>query len=150
MFQFCQTVRYTRELGMWRIPNPTESDTRDEVHDEALYKLTLFTSLLLYGFVREVNLCLRSALEIYDQTGRTRSEHLKLQHSETGPSAVSGRLRFSEICMIWVQCSQQGVEHGLSSILQHAACWALFYLQHFCLSVRHTPVCDRRTDIENL
>ena len=48
------------------------------------------------------------ALEIYEQTGQIRSSHLMLQHSASDQSAVSGKLRFSDICMIWVQCSQQG------------------------------------------
>jgi len=52
-------------------------------------------------------------LEIYEQTGQIRSNHLRLQHSAGGPSAVSGQLRFSEICMIWVQCNQQGVNNSL-------------------------------------
>ena len=51
---------------------------------------------------------------MYEQTGLVRSSHLRLQHSDSGPSAVSGQLRFSEICMIWVQCNQQGVKHGPS------------------------------------
>ena len=65
----------------------------------------LLRVLLLLTFA-----CVCSALEIYEQTGRTRTDHLKQQHSVTGSSAVSGRLRFSEICMIWVQCSQRGVK----------------------------------------
>ena len=65
------------------------------------------------SIVQCLSVCWCSALEIYNETGQTRSHHLSLQHSGTAPFSVHGRLRFSEICMIWVQCQQQGVKHCL-------------------------------------
>ena len=36
------------------------------------------------------------------------SDLLKEQHKETGLYAVSGPLRFPNVCVIWVQCNKEG------------------------------------------
>jgi len=50
------------------------------------------------------------ALQVFRQTGMTRSKHLERQQNkiERDELAVSGALRFSETRMIWLQCEQTG------------------------------------------
>lgn len=53
------------------------------------------------------------ALKVYEQTGRTKSCHLHEQQNASSIEGISGPLRYSEVCMIWVQCQQEGSCHLL-------------------------------------
>ena len=48
------------------------------------------------------------SVEVFYRDGYKMSELLEEQHKETGLYAVSGPLRFSDICVIWIQCKQEG------------------------------------------
>ena len=53
-----------------------------------------------------------SALQVYSQTGLTRSELLRRQHpigEQRHSTATSGPLKHSNAKIIWVQCEQNGM-----------------------------------------
>lgn len=53
------------------------------------------------------------SLEVFEQTGRSHSEVLKMQHGADGASTLGGPLRFPHSCIFWLHCDQQVLDKRL-------------------------------------